>query len=53
MTCGIYKIENMKNNKCYIGCSINIEHRWKQHIYELNSKKHHSKKLPDHANLGG
>lgn len=28
---GIYKITNMINNKCYIGCSKNIEQRWKQH----------------------
>lgn len=31
MTCGIYKITNVINNKCYIGCSKNIELRWKQH----------------------
>lgn len=30
---GIYKITNTLNNKCYIGQSINIEVRWKQHIY--------------------
>jgi len=29
MTCGIYKIENTVNKKCYIGQSINIEKRWK------------------------
>lgn len=31
---GIYKITNKLNNKCYIGQSIDIENRWKQHIYE-------------------
>ena len=31
MTCGIYKIENKINGKVYIGQSINIEERWKQH----------------------
>lgn len=31
---GIYKITNLLNNKCYIGQSIDIENRWKQHIYE-------------------
>lgn len=30
---GIYKITNKINNKSYIGQSINIEARWKQHIY--------------------
>ena len=29
---GIYKITNRINNKCYIGQSINIERRWKEHI---------------------
>lgn len=28
MACGIYKITNLINNKCYIGQSINIEKRW-------------------------
>ena len=31
MTTGIYKITNIINNKCYIGCSINIEQRIKEH----------------------
>ena len=31
MTCGIYKIENKINGKIYIGQSLNIEERWKDH----------------------
>lgn len=31
---GIYKIENLLNGKVYIGQSINIEERWKQHKYK-------------------
>lgn len=31
MSCGIYKITNLLNNKCYIGQSINIEDRFKKH----------------------
>ena len=31
MTCGIYKIENKVNKKCYIGQSTNIEKRWQSH----------------------
>ena len=31
MTCGIYKIENKINGKIYIGQSVNIERRWKDH----------------------
>lgn len=34
MSCGIYKITNKVNNKIYIGCSKNIEHRWNAHKSE-------------------
>lgn len=30
---GIYKIENLINHKVYIGQSIHIERRWKEHCY--------------------
>ena len=37
---GIYKITNKINGKVYIGQSLNIELRWKQHIQEAkNSRK--------------
>lgn len=32
ITSGIYKITNIQNNMCYIGQSVNIADRWKQHI---------------------
>lgn len=31
--CGIYKITNLVNSKCYIGQSVNIGRRWKAHKY--------------------
>ena len=34
--CGIYKITNNVNEKVYIGQSINIKLRWKDHINALN-----------------
>lgn len=37
MTCGIYKIENLLNHKIYIGQSVHIEKRWREHC-ELNAK---------------
>lgn len=30
--CGIYKITNIVTKQCYIGQSVNIADRWKQHI---------------------
>jgi group I intron endonuclease len=38
--CGIYKIINKKNNKCYIGSSINIKRRWAEHKCNLRKNKH-------------
>lgn len=29
--CGIYKIENLVNGKCYIGQSIDVKRRWRSH----------------------
>lgn len=43
MTCGIYKITNKINDKCYIGQSFNIEERWKQHI--TTERKRYPNKL--------
>ena len=42
-TCGIYKITNLTNQKCYIGQSVRIEKRWKDHKREAfnpNSKQY-------------
>lgn len=40
MSCGIYKITNQINQKCYIGQSINIESRW---VHHKNYNKKYSK----------
>lgn len=42
---GIYKIENKINGKIYIGQSVCIENRWKQHIRELNKDSHKNQHL--------
>lgn len=36
MSIGIYKITNMINGKSYIGQSIHIERRWKEHCFKTN-----------------
>lgn len=36
---GIYKIENLINHKVYIGQSINIFRRWKDHMRNLKNNK--------------
>lgn len=42
---GIYRIRNTSNGKVYIGQSVNIEQRWRQHLYELRHDSHHSPHL--------
>lgn len=42
MKSGIYKITCLKNNKIYIGSAVNLEKRWKRHLGELRSGKHHN-----------
>ena len=43
--CGIYKIENLINNKVYIGQSRDIKKRWREHMRELNNKTHRNQHL--------
>ena len=37
---GIYCIENILDNKKYIGQSKDVKNRWRKHIGELNNNKH-------------
>ena len=39
---GIYKIENMKNHKCYIGSSNNVQRRLQTHKRELDAGSHNN-----------
>lgn len=41
MSCGIYKITNLINNKVYIGKSVNILKRWSQHKNATDSSPLH------------
>ena len=50
---GIYKIYCKDTNKYYIGQSINVESRLKQHLNELKSNKHINKELQADFNTYG
>lgn len=52
-TSGIYCILNHKNNKLYIGSSINLKNRWYDHKKTLKKNKHHSSKLQNSWNKHG
>lgn len=49
----IYMITCKSNNKIYIGSSINISKRWKEHINDLKSNRHRSKYLQNCYNKYG
>lgn len=51
--CGVYKITNIKNGKFYIGSSIDIHTRWKQHINQLNKNIHNNIHLQNAWNKYG
>ena len=51
--CGIYAIVNKINNKSYIGKSIDIHTRWKEHIYLLSRGVHQNKHLQSAWNKYG
>jgi group I intron endonuclease len=51
---GIYQIQSKcKPERIYIGSTININNRWKDHFKELRRNKHHSSKLQNHFNKYG
>jgi group I intron endonuclease len=40
MDCGIYRILNKVNNKCYIGSSVNVKDREYKHFWMLRNSRH-------------
>lgn len=51
--CGVYKITNTFTGRIYIGRSLDIPRRWREHINNLNNGKHINKKLQMDWNLLG
>jgi group I intron endonuclease len=52
MTCGIYKLTFIGIDKCYIGQSINIEKRYKQHLYDMKNGTSNNKLLDAYEKYG-
>lgn len=40
---GIYEIRNITNGRIYIGSAVNISKRWREHLRQLETNRHHSK----------
>ena len=53
MGCGIYKIENLKNGKIYIGSSVNLESREYKHFWMLERNNHDNEYLQNSYNKYG
>lgn len=51
--CGIYYIRNLINNHLYIGSSIMLTKRYKEHKLKLSSNKHHCVALQNAINKYG
>jgi len=53
MTCGIYCIRNIVNDKKYVGYSVNIKERWYRHKNDLRKNKHENPYLQNAYNKYG
>ena len=51
--CGIYKITNKINGKCYIGQSVDIKRRWREHINHAKRKDKEGKEFGHMAEIEG
>ena len=50
---GVYIIKNLKNEKVYVGQSVDIKSRWRTHKRELNNNSHKNIKLQNAWNKYG
>jgi group I intron endonuclease len=50
---GVYQVVNTKSSKRYIGSSMNIEKRFRIHVQQLKSGKHHSLLLQEAYKIFG
>lgn len=47
---GIYALVNLENGKCYIGKTMNLNQRIKQHLNKLEKGKHDNKEMQEDYN---
>lgn len=51
---GVYLITNLKNNKVYVGSTLNsFKERWMTHVQKLRSNKHPNQHLQSSFNKYG
>jgi group I intron endonuclease len=51
---GVYKIHSLVYpDRCYVGSTIDLVRRWKQHLTYLRIGKHYNRKLQNHFNKYG
>lgn len=42
---GIYAIQHATSKSVYVGSSVNVPRRWREHLRQLKNRTHHAKKL--------
>jgi group I intron endonuclease len=50
---GIYIVHNRKNGNFYIGSTVNLRQRWRQHLWSLDNNRHHNPHLQSAWNKYG
>ncbi|KUO61930.1 MAG: excinuclease ABC subunit C [Gracilibacter sp. BRH_c7a] len=50
---GVYQILNIKNNKIYVGSSLNLPGKFNSNRFQLELKSHYNKALQEDWNLYG
>lgn len=50
---GIYQITNTRNGKCYIGSSVNLRRRYREHWRDLENNRHANRYLQSAWNKDG
>ena len=53
LSAAIYQIKNLQNGRVYVGSSVNLKKRWKEHRNDLKKGSHHSQKLQNAWNKYG
>lgn len=53
LSAAIYQIKNLQNGRVYVGSSVNLKKRWREHKNDLKKGTHHSQKLQNAWNKYG
>ena len=52
MTSGVYAIRHIETGRCYVGSTVDMSRRWKEHKIRIKSGKHPAKHWLDSPGAG-